>query len=83
MKNTKLIGFFILTIIVSSLISYFVAKSQSNIRFVAEPRPDNPDYGYLQVDGKRYLQLYTTTQVNIGNGLHYHRIDIRASEPTK
>lgn len=50
-----------------------------NIYFVPEPTSDNPDHGYLQIDGDRYLQLYTTTQVEEGNippGSHYHRIDV-------
>lgn len=64
---------------VSSVVSYFVVENQSNIRFVSAPREDNPDYGYLEVNGKKYYQLYTTTQVEIGNGLHYHKIDLRGS----
>lgn len=66
---------------VSSVVSYLVVKNQSNIRFVSAPREDNPDYGYLEVNGKKYYQLYTTTQVDLGNGLHYHRIDLRGSVP--
>jgi len=70
--------FFILIIILVSAVTSIVLQRQSNIRFVAEPRLDNFDYGYFEVDGKRYYQAYTTTQVNIGNGLHYHRIDLRS-----
>ena len=66
---------------VSSAVSYLVVKNQSNIRFVPAPREDNPDYGYLEINGKKYYQLYTTTQVDLGNGLHYHRIDLRGSIP--
>lgn len=81
MKNFILL--FIIIVIISAVTSYFVAKSQSNVRFVSSPKEDNKDYGYLEVDGKRYYQLYTTTQINIGNGLHYHRIDLRSSDPAK
>lgn len=50
-----------------------------HIYFVPEPTSDNPDHGYLQIDGDRYLQFYTTTQDTEGNiplGSHYHRIDV-------
>jgi len=70
-------------ILVSAVTSYFVARSQVNIRFVSEPREDNPDYGYLEIKGKRYYQLYTTTEVeddNVPPGSHYHRIDLRGEE---
>ena len=67
----------IITILVSAFTAYLVASNQSNIRFVFVPRVDNRDYGYLEIDGEDYRQLYTTTQVNFGNGLHYHRIDLR------
>ena len=68
-----------IAIFVSAVISYLVVKSQTNIRFVSEPRPDNSSYGYLEVNGVKYYQLNTTTQVDMGNGLHYHKIDIRSS----
>ncbi|MEK7180689.1 MAG: hypothetical protein AAB706_04385 [Patescibacteria group bacterium] len=76
----KQIMFLIINIFISALVAYFVSSNQSNLRFIIEPRSDNQDYGYFQVDGKRYYQAYTTTQVNIGNGLHYHRIDLRSNK---
>jgi len=69
------------TIFVSGITAYFVVRSQTNVRFVSKPREDNDSYGYLEINGKKYYQLYTTTQVDIGNGLHYHRIDLRSSDP--
>ena len=72
-----------MVILASAFTAYLVARSQTNIRFVAQPREDNESYGYLEINGKRYYQLYTTTQVDIGKGLHYHRIDLRSSEPPK
>ena len=72
------IAIIVLISVISSIATSIVLESQFNIRFVTEPRSDNPDYGYFEVNGKRYLQTYTTTQVNIGNGLHYHKIDIRS-----
>lgn len=72
---------FLVMVFTSAFTAYFVARSQTNIHFVAQPREDNGSYGYLEINGKRYYQLYTTTQVDIGNGLHYHRIDLRSSEP--
>lgn len=70
----------ILCILTSVIVSYFVTKSLTNIRFVPESRVDNSDYGYLEISGKRYYQLYTTTQDDIGNGLHIHRIDLRGEK---
>lgn len=75
--------FFVVSVLASALTAYFVTRTQSNVRFVSQPREDNPDYGYLEINGKEYYQLYTTTQVNIGNGLHYHRIDLRSSDPQR
>lgn len=69
------------TILVSALTAYFIAKGQSNVRFVSHPREDNESYGYLEISGEKYYQLFTTTQVDIGNGLHYHKIDLRSSNP--
>ena len=63
--------------IISIIALTFMFGSKPNIRFVFAPREDNTDYGYLKIDGNRYRQLYTTTQVNLENGLHYHRIDLR------
>jgi len=68
---------------VSAATSYFVARSQANVRFVSEPRPDNQDYGYFEISGRRYYQLYTTTEVqdeNVPPGSHYHRIDLRGEK---
>lgn len=72
-----LLGMVVLT---SAFTAYFVAKSQTNVRFVAQPREGNKDYGYLEINGERYFQLYTTTQDDIGNGLHIHRIDLRGTD---
>lgn len=76
--------FFTLIALVSGVTAYLVVKDQANLRFVSEPRPDNPDYGYLEVNGKKYFQLYTTTEVidsHVPPGSHYHRIDLRSSQP--
>ena len=70
----------ILNVLISALVSYFISSSYSNIRFVSDPRKENEDYGYLEIEGKKYRQLYTTTQDYIGNGLHIHRTDVRSSE---
>lgn len=70
-------------ILVSAVTSYFVARSQVNIRFVSEPREDNLDYGYLEIKGKKYYQLYTTTEIeddSVPSGSHYHRIDLRGGK---
>ena len=72
-----------IVILTSALTAYFVTKSQVNVRFVSQPREDNESYGYLEINGKEYYQLYTTTQIDIGNGLHYHRIDLRSSDLLK
>jgi hypothetical protein len=74
---------FLVVVLTSALVAYFVARSQVNIRFVAQPKEDNESFGYLEVNGKEYRQLYTTTEVDIGNGLHYQRIDLRSSELPK
>lgn len=74
---------FLVMVFTSVFTAYFVAKNQTNIRFVAQPREDNESYGYFEINGNKYYQLYTTTQVDIGNGLHYHRIDLRSSNPPK
>jgi len=73
----------LIAVFTSALVAYFVARSQTNIRFVAQPREENESFGYLEISGKKYFQLYSTTQVDIGNGLHYHRIDLRSSEPQR
>ena len=72
-----------LTVLVSGGTSYLVTRSQANIKFVSEPRPDNTDYGYFEIKGKKYYQLYTTTEVkddNVPAGSHYHRIDLRGEK---
>ena len=72
-----------LVIFISAAVAYTVVRSQANIRFVSEPRTDNPDYGYLEVNGKKYYQLYTTTEVedsSVPVGSHYHRIDLRGEK---
>ncbi len=76
----SIVSIIILSVLTSVAVSYFVAKSLTNIRFVPESRIDNADYGYLEINGKRYRQLYTTTQDDIGNGLHIHRIDLRGEK---
>lgn len=84
MKRTLLIVLGLgLIILISAATAYLVARSQVNIRFVSEPRSDNPDYGYLEIKGKKYYQLYTTTEVKDGHvppGSHYHRIDLRGEK---
>jgi len=80
---TFAILFLLVTILASALTAYFVARSQTNVRFVSQPREDNESYGYLEINGEKYYQLYTTTQINMGNGLHFHKIDLRSSEPQK
>ena len=73
----------VLIIFVSAVTSYFITRSQANIRFVTEPRPDNESYGYFQINGKNYYQLYTTTEVKdntVPPGSHYHRIDLRGEK---
>lgn len=70
-------------ILVSAVTSFLVTRSQANIRFVSVPRPDNPDYGYLEINGNKYRQLYTTTEVTdntVPSGSHYHRIDLRTGK---
>ena len=82
-RNLLIVLSLAIIILVSALTSYFVTRSQANIRFVSEPREDNPDYGYLEVRGKKYYQLYTTTEVkddHVPPGSHYHRIDLRGEE---
>lgn len=84
MKKFLLIALgLVLTAFVSAATSYFVTRAQANIKFVSEPRPDNPDYGYLQVNGKSYYQLQTTTEIedkSVPPGTHYHRIDLRGEK---
>lgn len=73
----------VIVVIVSATTSYFVTRSQGYVRFVPEPREDNPDYGYLEIKGKQYYQLYTTTEIEDENtppGSHVHAIDIRGKE---
>ena len=73
----------VLCAVVSAVTACFIISRQGYIRFVSEPRKDNPDYGYLEVKGKKYYQLYTTTEVkdeNVPPGSHYHRIDLRGEK---
>lgn len=83
MKRFLLIlGVTLSVILVSAVTSYLVIRSRSYVRFVSAPRPDNPDYGYLEINGKEYRQLYTTTEVidnTVPPGSHYHRIDLRSA----
>lgn len=79
-KIVLVILLFLIAVFTSALVAYFVARSQTNIRFVAQPKEDNQDYGYLEIDGEEYRQIYTTTQDDIGNGLHIHRIDLRSTD---
>ncbi len=44
----------VLVIIISAITSYLVTRGQGYVRFVHEPREDNPDYGYLEINGKQY-----------------------------
>lgn len=86
-KRTIKIAVLIIIIItlcaaVSVITSYFIINRQGYIRFVSEPRKNNPDYGYLEVAGNKYYQLYTTTEVKdstVPLGSHYHRIDLRST----
>ncbi|HCM81893.1 TPA: hypothetical protein DIS60_00770 [Patescibacteria group bacterium] len=77
------LGATLFVVLVSAITSYVVIRSQGFVRFVSEPRPDNPDYGYLEINGKEYRQLYTTTEVidsHVPSGSHYHRIDLRGEK---
>ena len=81
MKKFLLIALgLVITAFVSGVTSYLVTRSQANVKFVSEPRPDNESYGYFQISGKNYYQLYTTTEVkdsSVPAGSLYHRIDLR------
>lgn len=71
----------LIVIIISAITSCFVTRSQGYVRFVPEPREDNSDYGYFEVEGERYYQVYTTTEIENENtppGSHIHAIDIRS-----
>ena len=73
----------VLVIFVSAVTSYFITRAQANVKFVSEPRQDNESYGYFQINGKNYYQLYTTTEVKdktVPSGSHYHRIDLRGEK---
>lgn len=84
--------FFLDVILLSALTAYAIiytlgpkitSSCDSCIRFVPEPLPDNPDHGYLEINGNRYYQIYTTTEVEddtVPLGSHYHRIDIRGKK---
>lgn len=72
--------FLVATVLVSVVSSYLLIKHLGYVRFVSEPRKDNSDYGYLEVAGNKYYQLYTTTEIknkNVPPGSHIHAIDIR------
>ncbi len=73
--------FFALVAIVSGVTSYLIIKNMGYVRFVPEPRPNNPDYGFFQVSGNRYYQVWTTTEIKDKGtppGTHLHGIDIRS-----
>jgi len=77
------LGLLILSAAVSAVVSFYIAGKRANVRFVSEPRPNNPDYGYLEIKGKKYYQLYTTTEIKdstVPAGSHYHRIDLRGEK---
>ncbi|MCX6792027.1 MAG: hypothetical protein NT149_03235 [Candidatus Gottesmanbacteria bacterium] len=68
---------------VSVLVSTLVVRSQGYVRFVSAPRPDNSDYGYFEVNGSKYYQVYTPTEIQgkgIPPGAHIHAIDIRGGK---
>lgn len=70
------------TILISVGVTLWAVQNQGYIRFVSEPRKDNPDNGFLEINGKEYKQIYTTTEVIDSHtplGSHYHRIDLRTS----
>lgn len=82
-RSLLIILLLILCAAVSAITSYFIINRQGYVRFVSEPRKDNPDYGYLEVAGNKYYQLYTTTEVKdntVPPGSHYHRIDLRGEK---
>ena len=74
----------IILLLINAFISLFIYKTllkeQNLVYFQNEPREKNELYGFFKVSGETYYQIYTTTQVNIENGLHYHIIDIRGSK---
>ncbi|MEK7498137.1 MAG: hypothetical protein AAB656_04440 [Patescibacteria group bacterium] len=77
-----IISFFVviaINIIISFAIFGWLIKRNNLVRFENKPREENESYGFFKIDNKNYFQVYTTTQVNIGNGLHYHKIDIRGN----
>ena len=76
MKNK--LFYYILIGIIFMLLKNFLFKDV--VYFRNEPREDNNLYGFFEINSKKYHQLYTTTQVNIDNGLHYHKIDLRSSD---
>ncbi len=67
----------LLNVIVSSLVFHFLINHPKFVYFVSEPRLENESHGFLKINSENYYQIYTTTQVEIDNGLHYHRVDIR------
>jgi len=52
----KIVLLFLVVVLTSAFVAYFVARSQSNVRFVSQPREDNESYGYLEINGKKYYQ---------------------------
>ena len=80
-KSLIIILLVLLNVVVSSLVFRFLENPPkfAYVEFVSEPRLENESYGFLKINSKDYYQIYTTTQVEMGNGLHYHKIGIRGS----
>lgn len=81
-KRTILLIFtlFVAAVLISVMSSYFLIRYLGYIRFVSEPRQNNSDFGFLEVAGNKYYQLYTTTEIkneNVPPGSHIHAVDIR------
>lgn len=81
-RLTLTIAVFTLGVILVSVgTTLWLVQEMGYVRFVSEPRKDNSDYGYLEIFGDEYRQLYTTTEVidsHVPPGSHYHRIDLRS-----
>lgn len=68
-------------ILISVGTTLWIVQEMGYVRFVSEPRKTNSDYGYFEINGTEYRQIYTTTQVKdstVPPGSHYHRIDLRS-----
>lgn len=83
-RLTLLIAAFILTVVLISVgTTLLLVKDLGYVRFVPEPRAENPDYGFFQVSGSRFYQVWTTTEITSKGtppGAHLHAIDIRGEK---